>query len=108
MRNTFHFYSDPAHGWLKVTTDDLAAVGLTLADFSPYSYRKGDEIFLEEDMDESLFLAAYNAKHGHMPDIVCHALNGESLIRTYARLPDSGATFADRCAKMASFRSVEA
>ena len=59
MRTTFDFISDPGHGWLKVNTRDLFALGLTPADFSSYSYRRGDDLYLEEDCDASLFIVRY-------------------------------------------------
>jgi hypothetical protein len=108
MRDTFHFYSDPAHGWLKVAIDYLRPLNLSISDFSQFSYRGHEFLYLEEDCDMALLLAAYKAKHGVEPTIVEHHSNGRSMVRSYARLPDSGATFAQRCAKLASFRSVEA
>jgi hypothetical protein len=38
----FTFISDPGHGWLEVTTVDLARVGMRCADFTRYSYRHGN------------------------------------------------------------------
>ena len=63
MRTTFDFYYDPGHGWLKVNTRDLFALGLTPCDFSSYSYRRGNDLYLEEDCDASTFLAAYKEKN---------------------------------------------
>jgi hypothetical protein len=67
MRTTFDFISDPGHGWLKVNTRDLFALGLTPADFSSYSYRRGDDLYLEEDCDASTFLAAWKVKNPTKP-----------------------------------------
>ena len=49
------FYADPGHGWLEV--DLLDCIDLDIADkISPYSYRKGTFVYLEEDCDAGLFL----------------------------------------------------
>lgn len=60
----FTFYSDPGHGWLKVSVADVLAVGLDPIDFSRYSPRRGVTLFLEEDCDAPKFLRAWKAKHG--------------------------------------------
>jgi len=67
MRTTFDFISDPGHGWLKVNTRDLFALGLTPADFSSYSYRRGDDLYLEEDCDASLFIVRYRERTNSNP-----------------------------------------
>lgn len=67
MRTTFDFISDPGHGWLKVNTRDLFALGLTPSDFSSYSYRRGDDLYLEEDCDASLFIETYIKKTNRNP-----------------------------------------
>jgi len=57
----FTFYTDPGHGWLCVTLQDLANVGLNPWDFTKYSYRSRDGklFYLEEDCDASKFVDAY-------------------------------------------------
>jgi hypothetical protein len=60
---------DPGHGWLLVTRSDLAAVGLTESDITPYSYQSGGWLALEEDCDAGTFIEAYKAKRGTMPEI---------------------------------------
>lgn len=96
MKAHFHFYADPAHAWLAVTRDDLAALGLIVEQFSSYSYVNGETIYLEEDMDASLFLAAYEAKAGRKPELVTHLTDGgPSLIRTYRSLSGSKYTFEE-------------
>ncbi|NDB69442.1 MAG: hypothetical protein EB015_15835 [Methylocystaceae bacterium] len=67
MRTTFDFISDPGHAWLKVNTRDLFALGLTPGDFSSYSYRRGDDLYLEEDCDASLFIQTYIHKTNSKP-----------------------------------------
>jgi len=64
---TFKFWIDPGHGWLQVAWYDMKAVGLNPRDFSRYSYRNGNQFYLEEDCDAPKFIAAYEAKHGRRP-----------------------------------------
>jgi hypothetical protein len=65
----FTFIEDPGHGWLEVTTTDLALVGLKSTDFSRYSYRRGNVLYLEEDCDAPRFLEAWKARNGGRPEI---------------------------------------
>lgn len=62
----FRFHSDPGHGWLEVGLADLRDVGLRATQFSSYSYRHGDRLYLEEDCDATLFLKAYEARFGRV------------------------------------------
>lgn len=62
------WHTDPGHGWLAVHGDQLAAVGMTPEDFSPFSYKVFEPIkngsaapgrwwyALEEDLDAAMFL----------------------------------------------------
>lgn len=93
MHKTFYYYSDPGHGWLAVNYDDIADVGLTVDQFSPYSYVRDTTLFLEEDCDAGLFVVAYRAKHGRPPRYVETNSNADSIIRTYKRLPGTDYTF---------------
>ena len=56
----FDFHYDAGHGWLKVHIYDAADVGLYADDFSAYSYRNGEHLYLEEDCDAGRFLAAWD------------------------------------------------
>ena len=69
MRTHFMFLADPGHGWLIVTLGELAAVGLTETDINPYSYRHGEHLGLEEDLDARTFLEAYKARFGQEAEI---------------------------------------
>lgn len=54
---TFTFYTDPGHGWVEVPRSLLNE--LDIADkITPYSYQRGDDVFLEEDCDLSTFADA--------------------------------------------------
>jgi len=79
--NSFTFYSDPGHGWLEVSESDLASVGLNRTDFSAYSYRNGELLYLEEDRDASLFLKAFSDKYG-APVVAENYTDGDSPIRS--------------------------
>lgn len=105
MRNCFYFFADAGHGWLRVTDDDIAAVGLHRGQFSRYSYSDGPRLYLEEDMDASLFLSAYEATTGRAPEIVEHVDHGESLIRTFPRLIGDAYTFEDACRLISQYRA---
>lgn len=102
----FHFYADPGHGWLAVTRDDLEAANLSADYFSQCSYINGEVIYLEEDCDASLFLAAYEAFNGRKPKIVEHVENGNSRIRSYRNLPGSKYSFDLWRNMMAQYRSM--
>lgn len=108
MTKTFYFYADPGHGWLAVTYDDIADVGLTVDKFSPYSYVRGEVLYLEEDCDASLFFAAYRAKHGRAPKYVTTHTNADSLIRTYSRLPGTDYSFELFQERMAAYEAKAA
>jgi hypothetical protein len=102
----FHFYSDAGHGWLAVTREDLELVNLSVDHFSGSSYINGETIYLEEDCDASLFLAAYEAFLGRAPNIVEHVERGDSRIRYYGRLSGSKFSFDLWRNMMAQYRSM--
>jgi hypothetical protein len=89
MRTTFDFISDPGHGCLKVNTRDLFALGLTPADFSSYSYRLGDDLYLEEDCDASRLMEAAKAA-GIVIQLKPFYSNKNSKIRGYAQYQAPG------------------
>jgi hypothetical protein len=102
----FHFYADPGHGWLAITADDLEAVNLSADYFSKYSYSDGETLYLEEDCDACLFLAAYEAFTGRAPKIIEHVENGNSRIRSYRHLPESKISFDVWCNLVRQYRSI--
>ena len=55
----YAFYSDPEHGWLKVSTDEINQLAIT-QDISASSYISacGKYAFLEKDNDAVLFILA--------------------------------------------------
>jgi len=54
-KTTYHYYTDPGHGWLAVKRSELDRLGIANK-ISPYSYQRGDTVYLEEDMDMTTFL----------------------------------------------------
>lgn len=56
---TFRVYSDPGHGWLKVSARQLEMAGLSEKNISVFSFKRGTKYFLEEDSDASLFLTSW-------------------------------------------------
>lgn len=89
----FNFYSDAGHGWLAVDTSDLEAIGLTVQEFSPYSYRQGDTLYLEEDCDASFFVKQYESRIGKFE---CEEFDhgNYSPIRHMDRLPAETADYS--------------
>ena len=83
----FRFISDAAHGWLEVSRNDLAVIGLSEADFSEFSYKLGGMLYLEEDCDAATFIGTYEAIHGHTPRQSLGQLRG-SRLRCLLRLPE--------------------
>lgn len=80
---TFNFYFDAGHGWLEVPMSQAAAVGLDEGDFTAYSYRQGNTLYLEEDLDAMIFVRAWEAEQGRFAARdIDHGSYSE--IRTYA------------------------
>lgn len=77
------FYSDPGHAWLKVGYNELVELGIE-ADISPFSYRDGDDVYLEEDCDVGKYIVASN-RNGIGINFDTARTNDESIIRSYDR-----------------------
>lgn len=101
-----HFYADAGHGWLAVTREDVEAINLAADMFSRCSYINGETLYLEEDCDASLFLAAYEAFTGRKPKIIEHVERGDSRIRFYRNLPGSRFSFDLWRNLMAQYTSI--
>jgi hypothetical protein len=83
---TFTFYADAGHAWLAVRVTDLEDIGLTVQEFSPYSYRNGGTLYLEEDCDAGVFIRQWQSIHGGFAHkVVDHGTR--SRIRSFDRLP---------------------
>ena len=82
-RRRYVFHADSGHGWLAVKRADVDALGIG-ADVSPYSYQRGETVYLEEDRDAQLFARAYETAVGRHPTIKRGASPDRSPIRSYA------------------------
>ena len=81
MSVVIKFYSDPGHGWAAVKRKLL--IDLDIADkISPYSYQKGQTVYLEEDCDLSVLIDTLKSK-GNTIDFKNKHTNNRSPIRTY-------------------------
>lgn len=77
------FYSDPGHGWGAVKRKILFDLGI--ADkITPYSYQKGNTVYLEEDCDLSTLVTTLATK-GIVIQYEQHSTNRRSPIRSYDR-----------------------
>lgn len=57
MKTIYHYYTDPGHGWLKVENSELVELKIDHL-ISEYSYRRGKNVYLEEDRDAETFVTA--------------------------------------------------
>ena len=58
---TVKFYTDPGHGWAAVKRQVLVELGI--ADrITPFSYQRGNTVYLEEDCDLATFATALSLK----------------------------------------------
>ena len=80
-KKQFIRYSDPGHGWLRVSIKDLIKLCLSL-EISEYSYIHNGYAYLEEDCDMSKFIDAYGADNMVIREKFA---NYESKIREYNR-----------------------
>jgi len=84
-KQIYDFYSDPGHGWLKVSRDELKELGLTET-ITSFSYQRGKDVYLEEDCDASAFFKAKQEKQGITIKFRDHyAGERVSKIRNYMR-----------------------
>jgi hypothetical protein len=76
----FTYYTDPGHGWVEVPRALLHELGI--ADkITGYSYQRGEDVFLEEDCDLSIFARAMT-KAGRSFDLIqVNEPRGESWVR---------------------------
>ena len=60
QNRVFTIHEDPGHSWMQVPYSLLKTLGIE-KEISEYSYRKGNQAYLEEDLDRTTFLKAYFA-----------------------------------------------
>jgi len=82
MDNTFDFFMDDGHGWVKVKKELLKLLEID-DKISSYSYMKGDIAYLEEDSDASIFHKAFGKQFMLDPQYINHTIDGRSPIRNY-------------------------
>lgn len=80
--------SDPAHGWLLVTEEQMKESGIQAATFSPYSYYSAEfrTYALEEDCDARLFLRALADQGIEHMVWEEHQSDGDSFVRSWDRI----------------------
>jgi hypothetical protein len=81
---SFVFHSDSGHGWLEVNRKLLSELGI-LEKITPFSYQKGEMVYLEEDCDAGKFIDAYQQKYSVRPEVTEKCVSGSSEIRYYER-----------------------
>lgn len=76
------YYQDPGHGWIAIKRNLLQQ--LNIADkVSPYSYQRGQTVYLEEDRDAYLFVKEMEKNGVEVIPEYVHT-NNTSPIRSYA------------------------
>lgn len=80
---TFHFYSDPGHGWMKVPYEAINRLGIGHK-ISSFSYERGCSVYLEEDRDALYFLNALRENGIDNYKLIQHNTDRMSKIRSYA------------------------
>jgi hypothetical protein len=79
----FIYYTDPGHGWIKVPMSELVRLNIS-NDITPFSYVRGQYVFLEEDCDASTFLNA-REREGNRVTLERKHSNSNSKVRSYDR-----------------------
>ncbi|WP_294402944.1 hypothetical protein [uncultured Clostridium sp.] len=82
VKKVFDYYCDPSHGWVKVPYKILMDLGIE-KEITSYSYMLGDNCYLEENCDASLFQRAYEEKYNIKIDLNINYGNKRSKIRGY-------------------------
>jgi len=75
-----NFHTDAGHGWLACKKDLVIALGIA-KDITPYSYQRGQTVYLEEDCDMSRFMRACES-HG-VQVVLNEKYRDQSPIRNY-------------------------
>ena len=79
---TFKVYADPGHAWVAVKRNLLRDLGI-LEKITPFSYQRGDTVYLEEDQDAAIFIEAFKKCFGSIPLFDERHTNDSSPIRNY-------------------------
>lgn len=78
----FKVYNDTQHGWIAVKRILLKNLGI-FNKITPFSYQRGQTVYLEEDLDAATFIKAYEVQFGKKPEFEYHNSNYSSPIRRY-------------------------
>lgn len=85
-RMTFTMISDDAHGWLKVSPEQAAELGITQDDLTEFSYIDSEgTLFAEEDCDFATVWAAHLRKYDVPAEVRDVYAQGSSYVRTLPR-----------------------
>ena len=83
MIKTIKHFQDPGHGWYKVSRKLLRKMNL-LDKISSFSYQKGNWVYLEEDVDASIFFTRYKELFGELQiKVTTNISENMSSIRYY-------------------------
>jgi len=74
-------FADPGHAWARVAKSKLVKLGIA-EKISPYSYQKGENAFLEEDCDLTVYINALHER-GYEVKFNESYTNRQSKIRNY-------------------------
>jgi hypothetical protein len=80
-KRVYIFFSDPGHGWIKVSRAEINKLGIG-DKISRCSYQRGNFVYLEEDGDATLFSRTKQAC-GELITYVERYSNRLSKIRSY-------------------------
>lgn len=77
----YKYFQDPSHGWIEVPVAELRRLKID-DKISPYSYRNGHFVYLEEDCDASLWAQAKSLadEQYELDDLWT---NNDSIVRTF-------------------------
>jgi hypothetical protein len=78
----YDFISDPGHGWLKVKRSELRILGID-QQITPFSYQRGEYVYLEEDGDAALFVKTKRKRNQTVRFRERNAAYRASRIRNY-------------------------
>lgn len=84
MKKKYQWWNDPGHGWLEVPRVELEELGIAHL-ISNCSYQNGDMVYLEEDQDAGIFIAA--VKNGQ-PGPAWVKENTKNVYRSCRQFPD--------------------
>ena len=78
---SYTYFKDPGHGWLRVKRTELESLGIA-GDITPYSYAKGQWVYLEEDLDMATFMKAkgWLVENGGQWDVIAGFWDSDTLV----------------------------